>query len=134
MPSVQRKGRASTTSRTGLFWALLGALLVIMGVATPGPTAARPAVEYCVPGRTAAEAGAPRNFASAAPHQARVDDASGVFAPHATAIFPSGHDSGSALTAREQIYGPTASSDPQSLPCRAYDPTGPPKTDLSQPA
>lgn len=99
-------------SRTGVFWALLGALLVIMGVATPGPTAARPAVEYCVPGRTAAEASAPQNSMLAGPQQARVDNASGVFASHAAAVFPSGHDSGSALTACERIYDPTASSDP----------------------
>lgn len=134
MAPVQRKGRASTTSRACVFWALLGALLVIIGVATPSPTAARPAVEYCIPGRTAAEAAALQNFVSVGPQQARADNASGVFTPHAAAVFSSGHDSGSALTACEQIYGPTASSDPQSLPRRAYDPTGPPETDLSQPA
>jgi len=108
---------------------LLTALLIVMGMTAPGPASARPAVEYGIPGRTAAEGGLSRGLASAT--LARADNAGRIFA---AAAFRSGDDRGPRLAGSERIYGPTAASDPQGLSYRAYDPTGPPKTDPSQPA
>ncbi|HWT51949.1 MAG TPA: hypothetical protein VN113_07190, partial [Caulobacter sp.] len=65
------------TCRPGAFWALLAGLLLVTGLAAPGPAATRPAVEY----RLARDPG------SVTPRHARVAKVAGTLAAHAAAVL-----------------------------------------------
>lgn len=117
-PAQRRDGTLTTAGggRPGVLWALLAALLIVMGLGAPGPASLRPQAEYSQRIQTAAT---PDRAAVA------VASAAAVLRPHAPA---------SARAAVRPPYGSAASSEHRGLPRHAYQAIGPPKTAPSQPA
>ncbi len=93
----------SWIGRLCLCWALLLASLAFVGLATPASAAARPAVEYSAPGRTAPAAIA---------RQVR-----------RTALSPNRPDADDAAA---PVFGTRAPEQPRQTRDRAYEATGPP--------
>jgi hypothetical protein len=125
-PEQHQSGEALTTAssgRHGVFWALLAALLIVMGLGAPGPASARPAAEYgSVRILAAAES---VGVARAAPVRATaVASAAAVLRPEDQAPTPA---------ASRPNHDYTASRDSRGLVRHDYQAIGPPGTGLSQP-
>ena len=120
--------------RLGVCWALIAALLIVMGLAAPGPTAARPTPECSVRGQIAALGVPTKVLVVVTVQQPRTDHGRGTVASAPTVAVPPANDHGPALSIGEPIYGFAVSSQPQEVLRRAYEATGPPTTDISQPA